>query len=480
MSTIVQWKDPLPCSLAPTIETIVASLENLHRLCSSESDTNAALMRWLSHYCFNIGKGAFTSVYACSLQPAYIIRLSKKKYIPDYIRERGYSSIFCPVLSPQHLRGFDRTIGSYILYFERYATPNPFCRDRFFHERDNHMFFPYFIRSLVLQLKAIHDQKIIHSDIKTGNILFCYEHILSHSYGYPLPLIIDYGSCEHEGEINCVVTRQTEYVRAPEQTLHACGLWEKPVTTAIDMWSLGIVMLELLGAIIWTDVQLNDVGIGGDGASEQMQHILNKQPHIKATPYIPWTNKITDTVLVDFIRRLLKIDPDERLTATQALEHPYLTSIDAAYFLTIEPSIPTVPRHSLLQSTLWQSTPAHLIKVYGQTAAMSKFCGSPSWNLVFFMGLLAYSQVRSCSDMYWLSSIMHCYLGNNINGLILNMDLTQIFFRFLDLYDFPKQEGAAYEALHPDNHKLKYLGDFFNHKENGPWKSQSIMEWLNG
>ena len=86
---------------------------------------------------------------------------------------------------------------------------------------------------------------------------------------------------------------------------------ETTVTGAIDMWAYGIVLYEMA------------VGY----KPKQIKH-LNLPELVEGTPYFKknWVQK--DPHLIDLIRRCLQLDPGSRITADEALQHPYFAFID--------------------------------------------------------------------------------------------------------------------------------------------------------
>ena len=194
-------------------------------------------------------------------------------------------------------------------------------------------------------LAFIHSHGLIHADLKPENILF-------QSYSRCEVKIIDFGSC-------CFVTdRLSTYVqsrcyRAPEVLLGTL-----PYDQKVDLWSLGCILAEL-----WTGtvVFLNDssqsllariIGILGPLPPWMLQQGKNvpsmfigeacdlfielDAPGVVAGKgrllqlLVPKKTslyqrmRVDDEIFLDFLIKCLQVDPHFRLTASGALEHPWL------------------------------------------------------------------------------------------------------------------------------------------------------------
>ncbi|KAJ3268165.1 Mitogen-activated protein kinase 14 [Terramyces sp. JEL0728] len=191
--------------------------------------------------------------------------------------------------------------------------------------------YQYFVYQLCRGLKYIHSAQVLHRDLKPGNLLVNADCELK---------ICDFGLArgfaetqEHNAGF------MTEYVatrwyRAPEIMLSF-----KQYTKAIDMWSVGCIMAELLGGKPlfkgrdYVD-QLNQIlAVCGTPDDETLSRIGSEraQMYIKNLAFMP---KVPFQTLfpnaspeaIDMLESLLQFDPAKRITIEQALEHPYLSS----------------------------------------------------------------------------------------------------------------------------------------------------------
>ncbi|KAL6938287.1 Mitogen-activated protein kinase slt2/MPK1 [Hanseniaspora opuntiae] len=187
-----------------------------------------------------------------------------------------------------------------------------------------------FIYQILCGLKYIHSAKVLHRDLKPGNLLVNADCQLK---------ICDFGLARGYDE-NPVKNNQflTEYVatrwyRAPEIMLSYQGY-----TKAIDVWSTGCILAELLGGKPifkgkdYVD-QLNRIlQVLGTPSESTLERIGSKnvQDYIHQLGYIP---KVPFSELypnanpqaLDLLEKMLAFDPQQRITVDEALKHPYLS-----------------------------------------------------------------------------------------------------------------------------------------------------------
>ncbi|KAK8487062.1 hypothetical protein V6N13_016266 [Hibiscus sabdariffa] len=167
---------------------------------------------------------------------------------------------------------------------------------------------------------------VCHRDVKPQNIL-----VNPHSHQVK---ICDFGSAKKlvpgEPNISYICSR---YYRAPELIF---GVTE--YTTAIDMWSVGCVMAELmLGHPLFpgessVDQLVEIIKILGTPTREEIKcmnpnYTEFKFPAIKAHPWHKLFNKRMPPEAVDLVSRLLQYSPKLRCTALEALAHPFFDDL---------------------------------------------------------------------------------------------------------------------------------------------------------
>ncbi|XP_070601294.1 mitogen-activated protein kinase 13 [Erythrolamprus reginae] len=179
----------------------------------------------------------------------------------------------------------------------------------------------YLIYQVLKGLKYIHSAGIIHRDLKPGNLAVNEDCELK---------ILDFGLARHtDTEMTGYVV--TRWYRAPEVILN----WMHYNQT-VDIWSVGCIMAEMLtGKTLFKGKDYLDqltqiLKVTGSPGEEFVQKLEDKaaKSYIQTLPKIP---KMDLSLLlpkaspqaVDLLDKMLQLDVEKRLTATQALAHSY-------------------------------------------------------------------------------------------------------------------------------------------------------------
>ncbi|CAK4709177.1 hypothetical protein LEN26_021086 [Aphanomyces euteiches] len=189
----------------------------------------------------------------------------------------------------------------------------------------------YFMFQMFRALKYLHSANIFHRDLKPSNILLTTQCEVK---------VCDLGLARSLDKWEDIHTDLTEYVvtrwyRAPEVLLDGSRYG-----ASIDMWSAGCIMAEMLGRkpLFPGNSTVNQLGkifnVLGTPSPEYVTKLLKPaaqrwvqkqayRPALAFSELYPQTNVLA----LDLLSKLLTYDPKARLTADQALAHPYITAL---------------------------------------------------------------------------------------------------------------------------------------------------------
>jgi serine/threonine protein kinase len=175
---------------------------------------------------------------------------------------------------------------------------------------------------LLSAVNYLHENGIMHRDIKTDNVMLAEE-----PDGSIRPVLIDFSLAKivnasmYGDPENCFLTEDEEPTTHTGQAgtatymspeVHMC----EPYGLSCDLWSAGVVLLELLKTRTLQAVKATQ-------AEKLVQEALQSLPDDKPFPIL--------------LRNLLRKDPSERWTARQALE-----KMSSTLFTSIKDPIPPV------------------------------------------------------------------------------------------------------------------------------------------
>ncbi|CAK9164511.1 unnamed protein product [Ilex paraguariensis] len=219
-----------------------------------------------------------------------------------------------------------------------------------------------FGRQLLESVAYMHDLRLIHTDLKPENILLvssefvklpvCKRIASDETHFRCLPKssaikLIDFGSTAYDNQNHSSIV-STRHYRAPEVIL---GLgWSFPC----DLWSVGCILVELCSGdmLFQTHENLEHLAMMERVLGPLPEHMIRStnqgtekyfrqsrlnwpegavsRESIRAVKkldplkiLIPQQVESSRSSLIDLLYGLLKFDPSERLTARQALDHPF-------------------------------------------------------------------------------------------------------------------------------------------------------------
>ncbi|WVN87215.1 uncharacterized protein L203_102392 [Cryptococcus depauperatus CBS 7841] len=157
------------------------------------------------------------------------------------------------------------------------------------------------IRQVLEGTSYLHAHDIAHRDLKPENILY-----KTREQDSPL-VIADFGIAKHlEPDEELIEAAGSLGYAAPEV------LMGKPHGRKVDCWSIGIITYTLLCG--YPPFRLDD-----------RTGLLQEMTRGRIMFHDRYWSKVSGTAR-SFVRALLEADPKKRLSSTEALEHPWLTS----------------------------------------------------------------------------------------------------------------------------------------------------------
>ncbi|XP_061463291.1 mitogen-activated protein kinase 15 isoform X2 [Rhineura floridana] len=189
----------------------------------------------------------------------------------------------------------------------------------------------YILYQLLKATKFIHSGNVIHRDQKPSNILLdadCFVKLCDFGLARSLCQI-------HKDQGNPPLTEYvaTRWYRAPEILLSSHSY-----TKGVDMWSVGCILGEmLLGKPLFPGTStvnqleqilrvipapsLEDLAAFHSDYRASIINRMSCQPQVTFEDLLPTS---TPPQALDLLKQLLVFNPEKRLTAEEALEHPYV------------------------------------------------------------------------------------------------------------------------------------------------------------
>jgi len=191
---------------------------------------------------------------------------------------------------------------------------------------DDHI--QYFVYQMLRSLKYMHSAGVLHRDLKPSNLLLNSNCDLK---------VCDFGLARGMNDDQLALTEYvvTRWYRAPEIML-SC----KEYTFAIDVWSLGCILGELMGRkpmfpgedyINQLNLIVERLGtpseedlefVSSENAKNFMREQERRDPVPMATLY-PRGNPLA----VDLLEKMLVFNPAKRISVNDALAHPYMATL---------------------------------------------------------------------------------------------------------------------------------------------------------
>ncbi|KDO34576.1 CMGC/MAPK/ERK7 protein kinase [Saprolegnia parasitica CBS 223.65] len=186
----------------------------------------------------------------------------------------------------------------------------------------------YVTYQLIKALKFMHSADLLHRDIKPSNLLLnadCHTKLC------------DFGLCRSVSEIggpNPVLTDYvaTRWYRAPEILLGSTRY-----TKAVDMWAVGCIVAEMVtgrptfpGTSTMNQLE-RILEVTGAPSTTDIENIKSPFAATMLESLPPPKTQTLEELLpkaspeaIDLVRKCLYFDPDKRITADEAIKHPFV------------------------------------------------------------------------------------------------------------------------------------------------------------
>lgn len=248
-----------------------------------------------------IGRGSFGSVYEGIADGGYFIAIKEVSLLDQ--GEMGRQSIYqleqeISLLSQfEHENivqyyGTDKTESHLYIFLELVTKGSLMSLYQKYHLQDSQV--SSYTRQILHGLKYLHEKNVVHRDIKCANILVGADGTVK---------LADFGLAKATKLNDVKSCKGTAFWMAPEVVRGKNQGYGLPA----DIWSLGCTVLEMLthqipySPLEWMQAMFRI----GRGEPPPIPDSLSRDAR-------------------DFISRCLRVDPKERPTATQLLDHPFV------------------------------------------------------------------------------------------------------------------------------------------------------------
>lgn len=193
----------------------------------------------------------------------------------------------------------------------------------------------YFMHQILSGLYALHSANVLHRDLKPENVMInsdCQAKIGD----FGLSRGIELRWKQQQDAIHSTATLASLWYRPPELLLGS-----NVASHAIDIWAAGCIMFELLtGESLFPGNnprhQLNIiVGVLGMPSGDTLDYLINTSKQhllslkeVDGNPLAELLPPDVDSLAFDLLDRMLQFDPRDRISAEEALRHPYFKMFD--------------------------------------------------------------------------------------------------------------------------------------------------------
>lgn len=203
----------------------------------------------------------------------------------------------------------------------------------------------YILMQILSAVNYLHSLKIVHRDIKPENMLV--ENKLKSEKNDELINIklIDFGTCNYyDGNKSLTLRVGSPYYIAPE-------VLKRKYNEKCDIWSCGVILYIML---------VGYPPFSGSTTSELLENVGKGKFSMKSQCW----NNVSEPAK-DLLKKMLEFEPSKRISAQEAIEHPWIinikqkqiTNIDKDYFSSVLKNIKDFNAKEKLQ----QATIAYIV-----------------------------------------------------------------------------------------------------------------------
>jgi mitogen-activated protein kinase 15 len=207
----------------------------------------------------------------------------------------------------------------------------------------------YIMHQIFRSLKYMHSAQLLHRDIKPSNVLLNSDcHVKMADFGLARS-IAQLGNEEGNPALTDYVA--TRWYRAPEILLSSFRY-----TTGVDMWACGCILGELINGkpIFPGSSTMNQMDrileITGRPSAEDVQSIQSpfaatmlESMKAPETPRLESRFPSASPEALDLLSKLLHFNPEKRISAEEALRHPYCSQFHNPEDEPVAEKIITIP-----------------------------------------------------------------------------------------------------------------------------------------
>lgn len=167
-----------------------------------------------------------------------------------------------------------------------------------------------YMKKLLGACHHMHSQGVVHRDIKPENIMLSTTGELK---------LIDFGlSKRQDGSKKLKTIAGTPYYMAPE-------VLDGKYDSKVDTWSLGVLLYVFMSGYL---------PFQGENRNDVFSKIQNGKFHFNHQEF-----KDCSPEVIDLIKNLLVVNPGKRLSAGEALKHPWFKSTTEEKIHNINPNV---------------------------------------------------------------------------------------------------------------------------------------------